>query len=246
MGRAMRVAGTLLLAGCLARAVVAQEIGDQTSTRIRGTVHDLETGTPLMGAFVAPQGLTTGFLTDSLGRFVLELPPAPTLYLSAERLGYETTRLQVGAHDSDRPLKIMLRPDPVLLEGVEVLVDRWDRRRRFHPGSIRVFDQTALLRAGVTDALSFVRSRAATRVRICPQDPFSFCAWRRGRWYRMRVCLDEMPLFDGGRTLETMQPQDFFMIEVFDQGREVRLYTERFVEQAARRRSPVRPLVMGC
>jgi len=225
----------------------AQEPGDaQNTTRLVGTILDLGTELPVPDAFIAPQGLLTGFLADSAGRFVLDLPTASVFYLYVERLGYHPTRLQVTASDAAHPLRIMVRPDPVLLEGVEVLVDRYQRRRRFFAGTVRAFDQNTLLRSGSVDALSFVRARGGARVRACPNDPLSWCVWRRGRLTKMQVCLDEMPLFDGGRALETFLPQDFYLIEVYDQGTQVRAYTEHFVEQTARRRTPVRPLIMGC
>jgi hypothetical protein len=237
---------TIVTAGLLARPSVGQELDGGTTTRIQGEVLDLETGAPLPGAFVAPRGLRTGFLADSLGRFVLHLPSAPVHYLYVERLGYVTSELDVGAVEGERPLQILLRPDPVLLDGIEVLANRWDRRRRFFDGSVRVFEQADLVRSGAMDMLSLVKSRAGAHVRRCGPGGLEFCVWRRGRLRRMDVCLDEMHLFDGGRALETFSPQDFYMVEVYDRGMQVRVYTEHFVAQAASRGLPVRPLEMGC
>ncbi len=239
-----------MLVGLLVLPLQAQESGEDVGRAVtitlRGTVVDLEAGSPLSGAFIAPRGLVTGFLTDSLGRFALEVPSAAVHYLYVERLGYMRTDLQVSAEDAAHPLRILVRPDPVLLQGVEVLVDRWEQRRRFYPGSVRAFGQRTLLTAGARDALDFVRARAGARIRTCPGDPLTSCVWRRGRIRKMTVCIDDMPMFDGGAALETFRPQDFYMIEVYDQGLQVRVYTEHYVEQMARRGSPVRPLIMGC
>jgi hypothetical protein len=237
---------TTLTAGLPARPGVAQEAEGAATTRVHGEVLDFETGAPLAGAFVAPRGLRTGFLADSLGRFVLELPWAPVHYLYVERLGYVTSELDVGTVEARRPLQILLRPDPVLLDGIEVLANRWDRRRRFFEGSVRVFEQADLARSGALDMLSLVQSRAGAHVRRCGPGSLDFCVWRRGRLRHMQVCLDEMHLFDGGRALETFSPQDFYMVEVYDRGLQIRVYTEHFVAQAATRGLPVRPLEMGC
>jgi hypothetical protein len=249
----MRIDRTLftlvVFGGILISPLDAQDVAGPSGSptmRLHGTIIDLSTDRPLPGAFVAPQGLLTGFLSDSAGRFVLDVPTARVYYLYVERLGYHTTRLEVRESDATRPLQIKIRPDPVLLEGVEVLVDRYERRRRFHAGTVRVYGQEQLMRSGSLNALSFIRSSGGVRIQVCPRDPLSWCVRRRGRLSRVQVCLDEMPLFDGGRSLESFIPQDFYLIEIYDQGMQVRVYTEHFVAAAARRGSPVRPLIMGC
>jgi hypothetical protein len=65
-------------------------------------------------------------LTDSLGRFGLELEAGQQFYLEVSRLGYLTTRsmlLEIG-EESSPPLTIELEPEPVALRGLEVEVER--------------------------------------------------------------------------------------------------------------------------
>ena len=212
---------------------------------LRGRVLDVETGLPLYGAFVAPRGSLTGFLTDTLGNFALTLPASTTYLLYAEQLGYERMELDVSYADADRPVEILLRPDPVLLEGVTALVDRFHRRRQFFSGSIRVYDRDRLLRSPGMNALDFVHSRTGN-VRPCRGDPLNYCVWRRGRLVPMSVCIDERFSFMGARELEHYAPQDFYLVEVYDWGRQVRVYTNQYVERAVNRGAPLRPLVMGC
>ena len=226
-------------------AVGGQEVDDFGRTTIRGKVFDAGSGAPLHGAFVAPTGLRTGFLTDTLGNFALTLPSGASFRLSAEQLGYETAEVEIYRTDAGRPVLIGLEPQPIMLEGVTALVDRFQRRRSFFSGSVRTFDRTRLLAAGGQDALQFVSSRTGT-VRPCLDDPLSHCVWRRGRLRRMMVCIDEVLAFQGGRQLEMYHPQDFYLIEVYDWGSQVRVYTNDYVERAVDRGVPLRPLVLGC
>lgn len=239
------MAGALTTATIVAASVVAQEPEDFGTTTLRGQVFDVTTGAPLYGAFVAPRGLRTGFLTDSLGNFALKLRSGAAFHLYAELLGYETVELDVPRTDARRTIRIGLRPDPIMLEGVTALVDRFERRRSFFDGSVRAYARERLLTAGGQDALQFVSSRTGL-VRPCVGDPLNYCVWRRGRLHTMRICIDEVLAFQGARELELYAPQDFYLLEVFDRGVEVRAYTEDYVERAVSRGIPLRPLIMGC
>lgn len=240
-------ATTALLVATVATApgLGGQQVEDFGRTILRGVVFDATSGAPLHGAFVAPQGLTVGFLTDSLGKFALEMPSGAAFRIQAEQLGYRTVELEVLRTDARRPIMIGMKADPILLEGVTALVDRFQRRRSFFDGSVRAYDRTRLLSAGGQDALQFVSSRTGL-VRPCAYDPLNYCVWRRGRLRRMEVCVDEMYAFDGARHLQLYAPQDFYLIEVYDRGLQVRAYTNRYVERTVDRGAPLRPLVMGC
>ena len=229
----------------LGAPLAAQAPEDYGRTRIQGRILDLETSAPLRGAFVAPQGLLTGFLTDSLGNFVLDLPSQPVFYLHAEQLGYEAADLRVSSAEAGRPIEVKLRPKPIVLEGVTALIDRFERRRSFFDGSIRVYDRDRLLAVPQMDALQFVSSRTGL-VRQCQRDPLNYCVWRRGRLAPISVCIDEMQSFQGARELEQYSPQDFYLVEVYDHGSHVRVYTNGYVEQTVERGRPLRPLIMGC
>lgn len=225
--------------------VEGQEPETLGRTTIRGKVFDASTGAPLFGAFVAPEGLRTGFLTDTLGNFALTLPNGAAFHLFAEQLGYETVEVEVLRTDANRPVMIGMRPNPIMLEGVTALVDRFQSRRSFFPGSVRTYDRERLLSSGGQDALQFVASRTGV-VRPCYGDPLNYCVWRRGRLRRMQVCIDEIAVFQGSRHLEMYHPQDFYLIEVYDWGSQVRAYTNSYVERTVDRGTPLRPLIMGC
>lgn len=224
----------------------AQQNDDSGRTTIRGKIFDATTGYPLFGAFVVPDGQQTGFLTDSLGNFVLTMPNGAAFHLTANQLGYESVGLEILRMDAVRPIMIGMNPDPIMLEGVTTLVDRFQRRRSFFDGSVWAYDRDRLLTQGQgQDALQFVSSRSGM-VRACYYDPLSYCVWRRGQLRRMQVCIDETLMFRGGRELEIYSPQDFYLIEVYDRGSQVRAYTTAYVERSVNRGIPLRPLSRGC
>ncbi len=97
---------------------------------ISGTVVDPTTTEPVPDAAVRvlepggdPRAQT---VTDTLGRFALEVDERQRFYLEVSRLGYLTTRsmlLEIG-EESSPPLTIELEPEPVALRGLEVEVER--------------------------------------------------------------------------------------------------------------------------
>ena len=80
---------------------------------LRGRVVDQETGSPLYGAFVAPLGSDTGFLTDTQGNVALPLSFEDTYTLYSEQLGYETLELDVSSAAAGRPIEIQKQPHPI-------------------------------------------------------------------------------------------------------------------------------------
>lgn len=67
-------------------------------------------------------------LADTLGRYLIEAPGPGRYYLSAERIGYETTRsplLEVESPDGTYPVDISMRRAPLGLPGFEVTTKRF-------------------------------------------------------------------------------------------------------------------------
>lgn len=118
------VRSTLLTAGLLLTTVTA--LSGQT---VEGRVLDQESETPVGGAIVAlvdeDGEERTRTLADSIGRFRIEPPEPGNFYLVAERFGYYETRSPLIAfHTEGRAeLELMMIPQPVGLEGLEVSVE---------------------------------------------------------------------------------------------------------------------------
>ena len=223
----------------------AQErpIDEVDSFQLFGQVVDAETGVALQGAWVGITGTDWGSITDSDGRFrIPDLDPG-RLSLTVEQLGYETLEWSGDVVSGEDLLLIQLSAQPILLEGLEVVTDRFRSRRRAAATSVFAYDAGDLSTATEQTALDFVRFRTSGLV-PCNGRWGSTCLWVRGRATEPTVYVDEMPLLGGLTYLETFAPWEFYMIEIYGQGRHIRAYTPQFMKRAAEIRLLPLPLFM--
>jgi len=231
--------GALLVAVLTANAL-AQEV-EGRSFELVGTVTD-ESGRPLVGAFVSPADSDWGSLTGEDGRFVLRRVTPGTVTLRAELIGYETL-VWSGNVSEGRPVALRMVAQPILLEGLNVVTDRFESRRRGIATSVRWYDHDDLATSTMPTALDFVAMRAGlARVR-CNGRMTDQCILVRGRVAEPVVYVDEFPVVGGMEYLETLQPHELYMVEVYGGGRHIRAYTPQFMERAAERRLRPIPLV---
>jgi hypothetical protein len=223
----------LLLPGALA----AQESPAARHGQLSGVVVDDRTGEPVRGALVALPGLRRAAVTGERGEFTLPNLAPGEHPLVVTQLGYDTLRASapVTAGQASE-LEIGLDPNPVLLEGIRVVADRLQRRRNAVAVSIRAFDRSQLLTSAAGDALDFVSQRSGFARTVCPGSLAGSCAWVRGRPEPVRVYIDDMPTVGGLDHLAMYRPHELFLIEVVSGGRQVRAYTNWYMEQAAKRR----------
>ena len=251
------VAALLLL--CLPTApLAAQDTGRQEAEApevapLRGIVQDAATGTRLQGARVQVVGVPRGTLTDSSGTFGFEELPVGPQRIVVEHYGFEgvTVSLSVEPGPAD-PLRIELTPLPVMLEGMEVVADRlelmetrMERRRRATATSVRSFDLARLTASPSRDMLDFLRLESSLHTMPCGRGAlYELCVFRRGRWTRPRVFIDEMPAIGGVEQLTTYRPQDFYLVEVYSSGLQIRAYTHHFMERMTRQPVALTPIFM--
>ncbi len=230
----------LLLAALLlpplpaAGQIVAQ--GKETFT-IRGKVVDRRTGTPLVGAWVGLEGEEWGTLSRSDGTFVLKGVPGGRRALTVEQLGYVTSTLPVFVEPREEAVELRIAPDPVLLEGIRIVTDRLERRARAVAVSTWRFDRAALVSTSYGNVLDFIQSRTPMDFVRCPTLYRGMnCAVVRGRLRSVQVMLDEMPLPGGLDFLALYAPWELNRVEVYAGGAHIRVYTNGFLERAARTR----------
>ncbi|RMF53491.1 MAG: hypothetical protein D6746_15495, partial [Bacteroidetes bacterium] len=111
---------------------------------IRGRVLDQQTGKPLAGVNIAVEATTSGTTTDAEGRFVLALP-AEEASLLISYVGY--VRKTVPVQAGQTALNILLEPDNILLNEVQVVGFDTHRKLQETAGSVAVitekdFDRT--------------------------------------------------------------------------------------------------------
>ena len=211
------LAAGLLLATATAHEAYAQDAQDRQPFELVGTVQDAG-GRPLVGAFVAQGDSKWGSLTSETGRFVLpNVTPGPAS-LTVELIGYET-RTWTGIVAPGEALKITLEAQPILLEGLNVVTDRFESRRRATATTVRAYDRRALVTSPQDNALDFLTARAGITRTQC-----------RGEW----------SVVGGMEYLSVIPPHELYLVEVYASGRHIRAYTNHFMERAAKTR--LRPM----
>lgn len=230
----------LVAVALLARGVGAQDTAEQPAIDLVGTVVG-ESGKPLVGAFVCVTGDDRGSLTDERGRFKLpNVTPGP-VSLTAEQLGYDTLTANRTA-TAGVPVTLTMTPKPVLLEGLHVVTDRFQRRRQATTVAVQAFDRQELATAPQTQMFDFVRARAGLWLQPCAGFG-SLCVYRRGRFVEPIVYIDEVPVLGGMDYLQSFRPSDLYMVEIYGFGAEIRAYTTAFMGRAAKTR--LQPIALG-
>ena len=123
---------------------------------VQGRVVDYVTGDALKSVQVAAQG-GAGTLTDENGRFRLEIPWPETLGLELSQLGYQPGFFPLEGLDDLTGLEIRLPPNPILLEGLEAVVDRFEVRRRKESRKVFVWEPERIVRSGGGNLWELIR-----------------------------------------------------------------------------------------
>ncbi|HEX8692052.1 MAG TPA: carboxypeptidase-like regulatory domain-containing protein [Longimicrobium sp.] len=210
----------------LAVALAAAPLAAQDRVVVTGRVVDAASGTPLAAAALDVAGSSAGVLADRDGRFELHLRPG-SYGIMVSRMGYETLLVTLEAAGRSADLgTIALKADPVMLEALEVTVDRIERQRLSVAASSRVFGVEELSNTAAFNAADFVRMRSG----------LSYTSSFRGGPAGTCVVVDDAPLPGGLRTLEIYQPRDFARINVYRRGAFVQAYTPAYLERLAKQK----------
>lgn len=245
----MKTKFALLLVGFL--LVAAGPLAAQDSDRDRsltGRVVDARTDAPVHGAFVGIAPAEEGVFTDSLGYFDLPVFEAGAYTLVAEQLGYSDVRVSISAAEADESVELRIEPNPVALEGLEVVTSRFTRERRSFSGSVVHFDQEDMLSRPGQTAFDVARERVHLRPCRGAGDD-EWCTVSRGRVVPVRVYVDEIPVaFDGLNWLRDYDAREIYLMEIYSFGRVIRVLTRWAVEErpeqlAGLRTLPIEPAI---
>jgi hypothetical protein len=227
-----------LVAAVLAIAALTHPAAGQAQedpVPLTGVVVDAVTGTPVGGAAVVLIDRARPVLSDQSGRFTFaEVRPGSTT-LIVTQLGYDTLRTEVEV--GSEPITLRLSADPVVLERVTAMVDRFEARRNATGSSVRAFDRLGLQTASAFSVLEFLQMRTNLIPVRCPSPvAISPCAYVRGRRTEVQVYLDGARLVGGLDVLAAVRPEELYTLEVIGGGRSVRAYTTWFMETIAKGR----------
>lgn len=130
----LRYANRLSITVLLPLATSLATASSSAAQTIQGRILDQENEQPVGGAIVSlvdrDGDERTRALADSAGRFRIAPPEAGEFYLVAERFGYFETRSPLIAlrTDGEAALDLMLVPEPIGIEGLEVSVEELARQ----------------------------------------------------------------------------------------------------------------------
>jgi hypothetical protein len=217
----------------------------QTPGLIRGQLADAQTLRPVGGAFVSLQGASRGVLSDSTGYFALPVGVSERYALRVRQLGYRDLVMELGRDEAQRPQELRITPDPVKLEGLTVLAERFEDRRRGIFGSVEVLGSEELLRVPDGASSDLVR-RLVPFARPCDSQTENLCYNAQGRVEPLVVCVDERRMSEGMVELEHLDPRGLYMVEVFRRGGQVRLYSRGYIERLLASGAELPPLSFGC
>lgn len=173
--------------------------------------------------------------TDREGQFRFEGLEAGAYTVEAEDLGYEAPRREIAVvAGAEVRLDLVVSPEVVELEGIKVVVNRLEERRRRYSGSVRALGPDDLRKSPLQDAYQALGRRLAVLTECHGQrfgDPG--CVRRRGSSITPRVYVDEVRRQEAMEALHHLPLNAIHAIESYDGGLEIRVYTTRFMEQVA-------------
>lgn len=174
------------------------------------------------GALVRFQDTGTEVRTNERGEFHLPAFPTGTHTVAANHWGY-LPREATAQVEENVILVLRLQPDPILLEAIEVSVerssvtDRINRRARAIGRFFRSLDRERLLLTTASNPMEALQARDGICWLPCRDDEPGDrdCLASRGRAVRSIVYLDDMRLPGGPGVLEHYPPKQLERVECF-------------------------------
>lgn len=212
---------------------------------VRGVVVDGSTGIGVAGASIEVLPRKAAAITDTTGHFALPKVAEGPLELLVRRLGYEAALLTYDV-ESDMPLlRIEITPNPVMMQAIEVVADRFKSRRQRAALTFKAYTGEELLTVPGIDLYDIVRSGAF--VARCPatsgfhrSQGGSFvgvgdtCVLVRGRWIVPTICVDGLLWYGDLESLRGWSKSDIYRLEIVQRGTAIEVFTLRFMDRLAR------------
>ncbi|NNF25945.1 MAG: TonB-dependent receptor plug domain-containing protein [Gemmatimonadetes bacterium] len=220
-----------------------------------GRVIDTYWGDPVVEALVRvdgtirPDGSQIWGLTREDGTFIIpNVPPGPS-QVTVTRLGYADL-VQVLDIRADQFVEVVVIPKPVVLEGIEVYVDRLESRVRQLPYAVATFDEVALKLSPTMDVATYLDQSPNLEFVPCFENNSGGGVFRQRRDCmrargtqprRPQIFIDDAPAFGGLPELATIPTTEVYRVEVIRGCGQIRVYTSHYVERVVGQRA--RPLI---
>lgn len=196
---------------------------------VLGRVLDRATGLPIEGAWVRLHGQPRLAHTDDNGVFRIDGAGLGDHPVTVGQVGYDALKGTWRIGEAGLELEVRLAPQPVVLEAVRVVSDRFASRARSSSQSVRAFGPDVLERTTARDGEDFLRTRAGLQVTFCRGEMGGdFCVWRRGSVVQPCIIIDERPAMGGAAELRSYPASALYRVDVIG-GHVIQAYTRFFV-----------------
>ena len=212
-----------------------------------GKVVDSGTGKGLPYAMVALDKGEPHVITDSTGTFRFPGLKTGIYNMTATQMGYARLTLPVVVAEKAEAVEFKLFPDPVALEGIKVMADRFKGRLNSITAPAQSYDNEKLEHSTSMNVPEFLTNEALLSPAACPgpgQGNALYCFNRRGQVVQPQVFLDEAPLMGGLSQLDSYHPNDLYRIEVIGNGLMIRAYTKAFVDRLTKNPHALEPIIL--
>lgn len=210
---------------------------------VEGRVVNASTGAPLRFATVEIASSRRTAVTDEEGRFRFTRVRPGAQQIRASLIGYDSVTRVIAVADEPVSVELRLPADPVLLEGLTVTSNRFNRRLRAFPSAVRVLEHDVIVASGARNVREFVTGHGGVQTVQCNRGFVRDCILARGGLTAPVVYLDDFLTVGGLDHLEMLSVDEVGRVEVLAQGRQVRVYTTAFLKWAARTRYRPMPLL---
>jgi hypothetical protein len=186
-------------------------------------------------------------ITDSTGTFRFPGLKTGIYNITATQMGYARLTLPVVVAEKSDPVVFQLFPDPVALEGIKVMGDRFKGRLNSIPAPTQSYDHEKLEHATSMNVPDFLANEAMLSPAACPgpgQGNALYCFHRRGQVVQPQVFLDEAPLTGGLSQLDSYHPDDLYRIEIISNGLMIRAYTKAFMDRLSKNPHALEPIIL--
>ena len=224
--------------------------GRPIDAALSGVVLDASTGEGIPWASLWLRDVRR-FSGDGQGGFRLSNVTPGSHLLLVERLGYEGLWVPVRVTSTPEPIVVRLQPDPVLLEGISVVIDGMeDRRNAFGDGPVRAYGEERLRGSAAPDLQHFLEWDGLLAFQECTRTG-ELCVAGRRRPVQPSVYIDDVFVPCGVFMLASYPLVDVYAVEVYDGGAQIRVFSYDFMERRGRRPrqlipADIHPPPLGC
>jgi len=159
-------------------------------------------------------------------------------------LGYESIMVPLWT-PRDTFVIIRLQPNAILLDALEVTVNRLAERRKRYPGLVRAIDPATIVYFRYNNAFEVVHRGLLPLGPCGPRRSEFSCVLRGGGGFQPTVIVDEMKRVGGVDVLKDWHATEIHTIESYDGGAVIRVYTKDFMERLARNGIELMPVQKG-